>query len=194
MLYLMEVIPVLDDILSETNKRMEKTVEALRSHLVTIRTGRASPALLDRLRVEYYGALVPLQQVAAISAPEPRLLTIRPWEPGSLSAIERAVLKSDLGLTPNNDGKIIRLAIPRLTEERRRDLVKVVKRRVEDGRVAVRACRRDALKDLQDILNEKMVSEDEFYVGKDKAQELTDKYVGQMDEIGRLKEEEIMEI
>ena len=185
---------MLDDILSEAKQRMEKGVEALRNHLVTIRTGRASPALLDRLRVEYYGTLVPLQQVAAISAPEPRLLTIRPWDAGSLPAIERAVLKSDLGLTPNNDGKIIRLAIPRLTEERRRDLVKVVNRRVEDGRIAVRACRRDALKDLQEIMNEKMISEDQFYVGKDKVQELTDKYVEQMDEIGKLKEEEIMEI
>lgn len=185
---------MLDDILNEAKARMDKAVEALRGHLVTIRTGRASPALLERLRVEYYGTLVPLQQVAAISAPEPRLLTIRPWEPSSLPGIERAILKSDLGLTPNNDGKIIRLAIPRLTEERRRDLVKVVGRRIEDGRVAVRACRRDALKDLQEILNEKMISEDQFYVGKEKVQELTDKHIEQMDEIGKLKEEEIMEV
>jgi ribosome recycling factor len=185
---------MLDDVLSEAKERMGKAVEALRSHLVTIRTGRASPALLDRLQVEYYGALVPLKQVAAIAAPEPRLLTIRPWEASSLAAIERAILKSDLGLTPNNDGKIIRLAIPRLTEERRRDLVKVVRRRVEDGRVAVRACRRDALKDLQDFMNEKMISEDQFYLGKEKVQELTDEHIKQMDEIGKLKEEEIMEI
>ena len=185
---------MLDDVLSEAKARMGKAVEALRGHLMTIRTGRASPALLDRLRVEYYGTLVPLKQVAAIAAPEPRLLTIRPWEASSLPAIERAILKSDLGLTPNNDGKIIRLAIPRLTEERRRDLVKVVRRRVEDGRVAVRACRRDALKDLQEFMNEKMISEDEFYLGKDKVQELTDEHTKQMDEIGQLKEEEIMEI
>ena len=185
---------MLDDVLSEAKARMGKAVEALRNHLITIRTGRASPALLDRLRVEYYGTLVPLKQVAAIAAPEPRLLTIRPWEASSLPAIERAILKSDLGLTPNNDGKIIRLAIPRLTEERRRDLVKVVRRRVEDGRVAVRACRRDALKDLQEFMNEKMISEDQFYLGKDKVQELTDEHTKQMDEIGQLKEEEIMEI
>lgn len=185
---------MLDDVLGEATARMGKAVEALRNHLATIRTGRASPALLERLRVEYYGALVPLKQVAAISAPEPRLLAIRPWEPNSLSAIERSILKSDLGLTPNNDGKIIRLAIPRLTEERRRDLVKVVRRRVEDGRVTIRACRRDALKDLQEFMNEKMISEDQFYVGKDKVQELTDKCIGQMDEIGKVKEEEIMEI
>jgi len=185
---------MLDEILKETRARMEKAVGALRNHLVTIRTGRASPALLEHLRVEYYGAMVPLKQVAAISAPEPRLLTIRPWEPSSLSAIERAILKSDLGLTPNNDGKIIRLGIPRLTEERRRDLVKLVNRRVEDGRVAIRACRRDALKDLQEMLDEKMISEDEFYVGKQKIQDLTDEHVAKMDELGKLKQEEIMEI
>jgi len=185
---------MLDDVLSETKVRMGKAVAALRGHLITIRTGRASPALLDRIRVEYYGAQVPLKQVAAVATPEPRLLTIRPWEPSSLAAIERALLKSDLGLTPNNDGKIIRLTIPRLTEERRRDLVKVVRRRVEDGRVAVRACRRDALKDLQEFVNEKMISEDQFYVGKEKVQELTDEHIKQMDEVGKLKEEEVMEI
>jgi ribosome recycling factor len=185
---------MLDDVLNDAKERMGKAVEALRSHLITIRTGRATPALLDRLRVEYYGAVVSLKQVAAVAAPEPRLLTVRPWEASSLAAIERAILKSDLGLTPNNDGKVIRLAIPRLTEERRRELVKVVRRRVEDGRVSVRACRRDALKDLQEFMNEKMISEDDFYVGKDKVQALTDEHIQQMDEIGKLKEEEIMEI
>ena len=185
---------IVDDVLSEAKERMQKTVEALRGHLVTIRTGRASPALVEGLRVEYYGTQVPLKQIAAIAAPEPRLLTIRPWEQSSLSAIERAILKSDLGLSPNNDGKIIRLAIPRLTEERRKDLVKLVGRRVEDGKVGIRACRRDAIKDLQDLMNEKLLSEDEFYVGKDKVQELTGKYTDLVDEIGKLKEDEIMEI
>jgi len=133
---------MLDDLLQEIETKMQKAVEALRNNLVTIRTGRASPALVERLPVEYYGSMVPLNQLASISAPEPRLLTIRPWDPASLPNIEKAILKSDLGLTPNNDGKIIRLAIPRLTQERRRELVKIVRQRVEEGRVAIRHCRR----------------------------------------------------
>ena len=185
---------MIEDLLKETEERMSKAVTALQNDLMTIRTGRASPSLVERLPVEYYGALTPLNQLATISAPEPRLLTIRPWDASSLSAIEKAILKSDLGLTPNNDGKIIRLVIPRLTEERRQELVKVVARRLEEARVTIRNCRRDGISDLREFENEKLISEDEFYRGKDKMQELTDKFTERVDEVGQNKEQEIMEV
>ena len=185
---------MIEDLLKETEERMSKAVTALQNDLMTIRTGRASPSLVERLPVEYYGALTPLNQLATISAPEPRLLTIRPWDASSLSAIEKAILKSDLGLTPNNDGKIIRLVIPRLTEERRQELVKVVAKRLEEARVAIRNCRRDGINDLREFENEKLISEDEFYRGKDKMQELTDKFTERVDEVGQNKEQEIMEV
>ena len=185
---------MIDDLLKEVESNMRKAVEALRGNLVIIRTGRASPALVERLPVEYYGTVTPLNQLASISAPEPRLLTVRPWDPSSLHGIEKAILASDLGLTPINDGTIIRLPIPRLTQERRRDLVKLVRQRVEDGRVAVRHCRRDGLKDLQELQDEKLISEDDFYRSKDEIQELTDAYVKKTEELGSLKEEEIMEV
>ncbi|MBM4464105.1 MAG: ribosome recycling factor [Chloroflexi bacterium] len=185
---------MIKDLLKETEDRMNKAVDALRDNLVTIRTGRASPALVERLPVEYYGTPTPLNQLATISVPEPRLLAIRPWDPSALADIERAILKSDLGLTPSNDGKIIRLTIPRLTEERRQELVKVVGRRVEEGKVAIRNIRRDAVEDLRELESEKLISEDEFYRAKDDIQEITDKFVARMDEIGRDKEQEILEI
>jgi ribosome recycling factor len=185
---------VIEDLIKETDERMSKAVTALQNDLMTVRTGRASPSLVERLSVEYYGTLTPLNQLATISAPEPRLLTIRPWDASSLSAIEKAILKSDLGLTPNNDGKIIRLVIPRLTEERRQDLVKVVAKRVEEARVAVRNCRRDGINDLREFQKEKLIPEDDFYWGKDKMQEVTDKFIEQIDEIGQNKEKEIMEV
>jgi len=185
---------MIDEVLGELRERMEKSVEALQVDLMAIRTGRASPALVERLPVEYYGTPTPLNQMASIAAPEPRLLVIRPWDPSSLRDIERAILGSDLGLTPMNDGMLIRLSIPRLTEERRRELVKVVSRRVEEARVAVRNLRRDALQDLKEFEKEKMISEDEFFRGKDKVQELTDEFVEKIDEIGQRKEEEVMEI
>jgi len=185
---------MIEDLLKETEDRMNKAVDALRDNLVTIRTGRASPALVERLPVEYYGTPTPLNQLATISVPEPRLLAIRPWDPSALADIERAILKSDLGLTPSNDGKIIRLTIPRLTEERRQELVKVVGRRVEEGKVAIRNIRRDAVEDLRELESEKLISEDEFYRAKDDIQEITDKFVARMDEIGRDKEQEILEI
>jgi ribosome recycling factor len=180
--------------LEELRERMQKSVEVLQDDLLSIRTGRASPALVDKLQVEYYGSLTPLNQLASVAAPEPRLLVIRPWDPASLPDIERAILKSDLGLTPMNDGKLIRLNIPRLTEERRRELVKVVSRRVEEARVAVRNLRRDALQDLKEFEKEKMISEDDFYRGKDEIQELTDEIIETIDGIGQRKEEEVMEI
>ncbi len=185
---------MIDEVLGELRERMEKSIEALQNDLMAIRTGRASPALVERLPVEYYGTPTPLNQMASIAAPEPRLLVIRPWDPSSLRDIERAILGSDLGLTPMNDGMLIRLSIPRLTEERRRDLVKVVSRRVEEARVAVRNLRRDALQDLKEFEKEKMISEDEFFRGKDKVQELTDEFIEKIDEIGQRKEEEVMEI
>jgi len=182
------------DLLKDTKERMDKAVDALRDNLMTIRTGRASPALVERLPVEYYGTLTPLNQLATISVPEPRLLAIRPWDPTALANVEKAILKSELGLTPSNDGKIIRLSIPRLTEERRQELVKVVGKRVEEGKVAIRNIRRDAIEDLREMESEKMISEDDLYRAKDDVQETTDKFVAKMDEIGRDKEQEIMEI
>ena len=185
---------MIEEVLDEIGERMQKSVEALQDDLLSIRTGRASPALVEKLAVEYYGTPTPLNQMASIAAPEPRLLVIRPWDPSALADIERAILKSDLGLTPMNDGMLIRLSIPRLTEERRRELVKVVARRVEEGRIAVRNLRRDALQDLKEFEKEKMISEDDFFRGKDKVQELTDKFIEEIDGIGKRKEEEVMEI
>jgi ribosome recycling factor len=185
---------MINEVLDELRERMKKSVEALQDDLLSIRTGRASPALVEKLPVEYYGTATPLNQMASIAAPEPRLLVIRPWDPSALADIERAILRSDLGLTPMNDGMLIRLSIPRLTEERRRELVKVVSRRVEEARIAVRNLRRDALQDLKEFEKEKMISEDEFFRGKDKVQELTDGFVEEIDSIGKRKEEEVMEI
>ncbi len=185
---------MIEDVLKETADRMKKSVEALDNDLVNIRTGRASPVLVERLQVEYYGTNVPLNQLSTISVPEPRLLVIRPFDPSSLPQIEKAILKSELGLTPANDGKVIRLSIPRLTEERRLDLVKMVQNRVEEARVAVRNCRRDGLQDLRDLEKEKLISEDDYYRGKDRMQELTDQYVEETDELGAAKEKQIMEV
>jgi ribosome recycling factor len=185
---------MIDDLLAELRERMTKSVTVLQDDLMSIRTGRASPALVEKLPVEYYGTMTPLNQMASIAIPEPRLIVIRPWDPSALADIERAILKSDLGLTPMNDGKLIRLSIPRLTEERRRELVRVVSRRVEEARIAIRNLRRDALRDLQDFEKEKMISEDEFFRAKDEIQELTDEFIAKVDEIGERKEQEIMEI
>ena len=185
---------MIEDVLKETGERMKKGVDALTSDLVNIRTGRASPALVERLEVEYYGTNVPLNQLATISVPESRLLVIRPYDPSSLPQIEKAFLKSDLGLTPSNDGKVIRLTIPRLTEERRLELVKMVQGRVEEARVSIRNCRRDGLQDMRDLEKEKLVTEDDFYRGKDRMQELTDKNIAEIDGIGESKEQQIMEV
>ncbi len=185
---------MIEDVLKETADRMKKSVEALDNDLVNIRTGRASPVLVERLQVEYYGTNVPLNQLSTISVPEPRLLVIRPFDPSSLPQIEKAILKSELGLTPANDGKVVRLSIPRLTEERRLELVKMVQKRVEEARVAVRNCRRDGLQDLRDLEKEKLISEDDYYRGKDRMQELTDQYVEETDELGAAKEKQIMEV
>lgn len=185
---------MINDLRRDAEERMEKAVAALQDDLRTMRTGRATPALVERLMVDYYGVPTPLQQLATISAPEPRLLTIRPFNPGDIGPIEKAILKSDLGLTPNNDGKLIRLVIPRLTEERRRELVKLVARRVEEGRVAIRNIRRDVVNDLRELEREKLISEDELHRALEEIQKLTDRYIERVDEIGKAKEAEIMEV
>ncbi|MGD8244098.1 MAG: ribosome recycling factor [Anaerolineae bacterium] len=179
--------------LRETTMRMHRAVEVLKADLRTIRTGRASPALLERVMVEYYGQPTPLNQLAVISAPEPTLLVVRPYDPGSLEGIERGILRSDVGLTPSNDGRIIRLPIPRLTEERRQELAKMVRQRVEEGKIALRNIRRDTLEDLREFEKEGLLSEDEFYRGKEKLQDLIDRYGEQMEEISARKQREIIE-
>jgi len=185
---------MIKEAMNEAEERMKGALSALSNDLATVRTGRASPALVERLDVEYYGTPTPLQQLASISAPEPRLLTIKPFDPASLKDIERAILASELGLTPNNDGKLIRLSIPALTEERRKQLTKVVHHRLEEARVAVRNLRRSAHEDLREFQKEKMISEDDLERGETELQKLTDKYVEKIEELGKRKETEIMEI
>jgi len=185
---------MIKEAMNEAEERMKGALTALSNDLATVRTGRASPALVERLDVEYYGTPTPLQQLATISAPEPRLLTIKPFDPASLKDIERAILASELGLTPNNDGKLIRLSIPALTEERRKQLTKVVHHRLEEARVAVRNVRRSAHEDLREFQKEKMISEDDLERGETELQKLTDKYVEKIEELGKRKETEIMEI
>jgi len=189
----LEVI-VIKETIKEAETRMKGAIQALEDDLSGIRTGRASPALVERLQVEYYGAPTPLVQLASISVPEPRALMIRPFDATSLKAIERGILASDLGLTPNNDGKVIRLNLPPLTEERRRDLVKMVHNRLEDSRVAVRNIRRDLIKDLREFEKEKLISEDDLKKAEEELQKLTDKFIEQIDTIGFNKEKEIMEV
>jgi len=185
---------MLKDAHNEAEARMKGAVESLEEDLGGIRTGRASPALVEKLSIEYYGMPTPLVQLASISIPESRQLLIRPFDATSLKAIERAILASDLGLTPNNDGKSIRLNLPPLTEERRHDLVKVVHSRVEEARVALRNVRRDSIKDLREFEHEKLISEDELEKGEEDLQKLTDKYIELVGTVGERKEREIMEV
>lgn len=185
---------MLNDVYAEAKTRMQGAIQALEEDLAGIRTGRANPALIEKMQVEYYGVLTPLQQLASIGVPEPRQLLIRPFDPATIRNIERAILSSDLGLTPNNDGKTIRLNLPPLTEERRRELVRIVKNRVEEARVAVRNVRRDSIKDLREFENEKMISEDDLKRGEEELQKITDDYISNINEIGERKEVEIMEV
>jgi ribosome recycling factor len=185
---------MIDELLEDAKRRMNKSVEATAHEFNTVRTGRASAALLDRIQIDYYGQLTPLKQLATINVPEPRLLTIQPYDPGSIKTIERAIQESELGLTPNNDGKIIRLPIPQLTEERRKELVKVVKHLAEDGRVAVRNIRRDVMHDLKELVRDGEVGDDEERRAEEKAQKLTDEHVGKIDQLLKAKEAEIMEV
>jgi ribosome recycling factor len=173
---------------------MDKAIEALHGDLRSIRTGRASPSLLEKIHVDYYGAPTPLNQLAGVSVPEPRVLMIRPYDRNSIGAIEKAIQKSDLGLTPSNDGQVIRLLIPHLTEDRRRDLSKQVSKRVEEARVAARNIRRDANDKLTKMEKDKEISEDDLRDGQKDIQKLTDDYIKQIDEIGKTKEAEIMEV
>ena len=182
---------MIDDLIRDATTRMDKSVEATHNELNTIRTGRASAALLDRVAVEYYGQQTPLNQLATINVPEPRMLTIQPFDPNSLKGIERAIQESDLGLNPSNDGKIIRLPIPQLTEERRKELVKVARQIAEEGRVAVRNVRRDVIHHLKE---EQSVGADEEHRAEDRVQKLTDDHVSRIDELLKRKEAEITEV
>lgn len=185
---------MIDDVMTDADERMQKTMEALRHHLATIRTGRAAPALLDRIQIDYYGTPTPLSQVAGISAPEARMLLIQPWDKGSLAAIEKAIQKSDLGLNPNNDGTVIRLAIPPLTEERRKELVKQVHTQLEEARISVRNVRRDALNHVRELMTQKQVTEDDERRAEQRLDELTKRFIEEADKIGKAKEHEVMEV
>ncbi len=182
------------DALHATEERMKGAVRTLEETLGTIRTGRASPTLVEKLMVNYYDTPTPLMQLATISAPEPRLLTIKPFDAAAIKNIEKAILASDLGLNPSNDGKLIRLAIPTLTEERRKELIKVVHHRLEDSRVAVRNVRRDAHNDLREFEKEGLISEDDLKRGETELQKVTDKHIEQIEALGKKKEEEIKQI
>lgn len=185
---------MLNDVYSEAKTRMKGALQALEEDLAGIRTGRANPALIEKLAVDYYGSPTPLQQLASIGVPEPRQLLIRPFDPSSVKDIERAILASDLGLTPNSDGKTIRLNLPPLTEERRRELVRIVKNRVEEARVAIRNVRRDSIRDLREFENEKLISEDDLKRGEEELQKITDEFIEDVNQTGERKETEIMEV
>lgn len=185
---------MINELLQDAEQRMRGAMSSLETDLQSYRTGRASPHILDRISVEAYGTEMNLNQIATVSVPEPQQLAIRPYDENTLSDIERAIQKSDLGLTPNNDGKIIRLNIPRLTEERRRELNRLVGKRVEEAKVAIRNVRRDVLNDMREMKDEGMISEDEFYMKQDDLQKLTDHYSDEVDELGQQKEAEIMEV
>ena len=187
-------MPTIEEFLDDAKRRMDKSVEATHAELNTIRTGRASAALLDRVQVDYYGQATPLKQLATISAPESRLLTVQPFDPSSVKSIERAIQESDLGLTPSNDGKVIRLPIPQLTEERRKELVKVVGRYAEEGRVAVRNVRRDVMHHLKELVKAGDVGDDAERRAEERVQKLTDDHVARIDDLLKRKEAEIMEV
>jgi len=185
---------VIDEFLEDARERMEKAVDAIRHEFSTVRTGRASPALLERVNVDYYGAQTPLRQLATLSAPEARLLTVQPYDKSSIKAIEKAILESDVGLTPNNDGAIIRLSIPELTEERRKQLVKVVHNIAEEGRVSVRNVRRDVMHDLRELKSEGEVGSDDEHRGEAELQKLTDAKIAELDALLKGKEAEVLEV
>jgi len=185
---------MIGDILSETSTKMGKAIEATKREMATIRTGRATPAIVDHIKVDYYGVPTPLSQIVTISVPEARLLLIQPWDRQTLSSIEKAILKSDLGLNPTNDGNVIRLKIPQLTEERRRELIRVVRKRVEDGRVALRNIRRSALEEIRELERKKEISQDEQKRAQGRLQELTDSFIEEVDKVGSDKEAELLEV
>ncbi len=185
---------MIKDLLKEAETRMHAAIQGLDDDLAGIRTGRATPALVEKLPIDYYGAPTPLMQLASISVPEPRSLLIKPFDPSTLKGIERSIMASDLGLTPNNDGKQIRLSLPALTEERRRELVKVVHNRLEESRIAVRNIRRDVHNDMRDFEKEKLISEDDLERGEEELQKVTDHHIEEINRRGVRKEQEIMEV
>jgi ribosome recycling factor len=185
---------MIDELLADAREHMDKSVEATRSKFGSVRTGRATPALLDRITVDYYGAPTPLKQLATVSAPEARLLTVQPYDKSSIKNIERAILESDVGLTPNNDGQIIRLQVPELTEERRKQLVKVVRNLAEEGRVAIRNIRRDVMHDLRELRDAGEAGSDDEHRAEEALQKLTDEKVHDLDALLKGKEEEILEV
>jgi len=175
-------------------RKMQKSVEILQKELATIRTGHAAPSLIEHIKVEYAGVPTPLNQIASISAPEARLLVVQPWDRGSTDSIEKAILKSDLGLNPVNDGRVIRINIPPLTEERRQELIKVVRRRVEESKIAIRNLRREAMDELKELEKNKDISQDEHKRLLNQLQKLTDSFISNIEQIGRGKETEVMEV
>ena len=185
---------MIDDLIKDATQRMDKSVEATHTEFNSVRTGRASAALLDRIQVDYYGQPTPLKQLATINVPEPRMVTVQPFDPSSLKAIERAIQESELGLTPSNDGKVIRLPIPQLTEERRKELVKIVRQIAEDGKIAIRNVRRDVDKHLKDMKTKGDVGEDEERRAEDRVQKVTDEHTGKIDDLLKRKETEITEV
>ncbi len=185
---------MVEQILKDARIRMQKAADALQRELATLRTGRATPALVEHLKVDYYGAPTPLHQLATITVPEARLITIQPYDRNCVSAIEKAIQKSDLGLTPSTDGTVIRLVLPQLTEDRRRELAKIVHKKVEEARVAVRNVRRDALEHLRKAMKEKQISEDEERRAQDQLQKTTDQMIAEVDRIGQAKERELLEV
>ncbi len=182
------------DVHKESEEKMKKTVGVLKEELQSIRAGRANPALLDKIAVDYYGTVTPLKQVASVSAPEPRLLVIQPWDANLIPVIEKEILKSDLGLNPSNDGKLIRLPIPLLTEERRRELVKVVKKNAENAKIAIRNTRREANDKIKKLEKDKVISEDDRKLAEDEMQKITNKYIENIEQITAKKEEELLDI
>jgi ribosome recycling factor len=184
----------IEDFLADAKRRMDKSIEATHHEFNSIRTGRASPALLDRINIDYYGTPTPLKSLASISAPEARLLVVQPFDPGAIKNIERAIQESDLGLTPSNDGKLVRLPIPALTEERRKDLVKVVRRVAEEGKVAIRNVRRDIMQHLKELVVNGDVGDDEERRAEQQVQKITDEHTKSIDDLLKVKEAEIMEV
>ena len=187
-------MPTIEEFLDDARRRMDKSIETTRTEFNGVRTGRASAALLDRITIDYYGTPTPLSNMATISAPEARLLSVQPYDPTQIKAIEKAIMESDLGLTPSNDGKLIRLPIPALTEERRKELVKVVRRSAEDGRIAIRNVRRDADKHLKDLKTQGQVGEDDERRAEERVQKLTDEHTSKIDDLLKRKENEITEV
>jgi len=185
---------MIDEVLSDASTRMGKTIEALRKDLASVRTGRATPTLVDNIKVDYYGTPTPLKQMATISAPEARLLVIQPWDNTTIGEIKKAILKSELGLNPSSDGNVIRLAIPPLSEERRRELVKAVHKKAEEGRIALRNIRRDALEMLRDLEKEKEISQDEQKRAQERLQEITDSFIEKAGELAQAKEAELLQV